>query len=43
MRPTNKICPTCEEQIKRLRNVPEFNGQLYCCSDCVIAAWEATK
>lgn len=43
MRPTNRTCPTCEEKIKRLRNVPEFAGRLYCSSDCTIAAWEAAQ
>lgn len=43
MRPKNDICPSCEEKIKRLRDVPEFAGKRYCCSDCAIAAWEAAQ
>ena len=43
MRPRNKICPTCETEIKRLRNVPEFEGARYCSSDCTITAWERSQ
>jgi len=38
--PRNKCCPSCLEQIKRLRDVPVYEGLRYCSSDCVLDAWE---
>jgi hypothetical protein len=43
MSPRNSICPTCNEKINRLRNVPVFAGKRYCSSDCTIDAWQASK